>query len=258
MTETDRVIDKINKLRAHQASAAKVGSMAEAEAFADMINRLLLKHELTEVDLNVTQREDDPIIQVYTTPADYGMKHVANRVAWQEALARIVAKEHLCRFMVLSGSSRLVFVGTKVNAETAEYAFGVLAGAADRMSLADRTKWVNEQRRAGTYGGSTAGFRDSWLSAFITRISEKFDAARKAAVEETGNASTALVRLDQSLERVNDYMRAISTRKAPARSMGTGANSDGYARGRAAADRMNVGQRGIKGGTGTAARGLLK
>ena len=136
----DRIIDKINKIKAHAESAKEIGNIAEAEAFADMLNRLLLKHQLTEVDLNVAPKDDDPIVQVWTTPEKYGQKTVSQRVVWQEALARTVARAHLCRFMVASGSSRLVFVGTHVNATTAEYCFGVLASAAERMSHKDRYK----------------------------------------------------------------------------------------------------------------------
>lgn len=245
---TERIIDRIQKLKAHQESAAKLGSVAEAEAFAEMINRLLLKHELTEVDLNVARQEDDPIVNVYTRPEAYGQKHVMERVAWQEALASIVAHAHLCKFLVIKGSSKLVFVGTRVNAETAEYAFGVLAGAADRMSHKDRNRWVNEQRKKGQYTGSTRGFRDSWLTAFVTRIKERFDEARRKTVEETGNASTALIRLDQTLARVTEYIDERYKSKARGLNLNTGSNSEGFRRGREAADSMAIGQRGIKDG----------
>lgn len=254
---TDKILDRLAKLKAMREGEAKLGNIEAAEAFASMINRLLLEHELNEADIDMHRRDDDPIVEILLDRDAAGIKKVTNRVAWQEALARIVAKANLCKTVVHSGSNIITFVGTHGHAAMSEYAYGVLAAAAERLSVRERTQWVEAQRRAGTYEGTTAGFRDSWFAGFIKRIGERFDEERKRAVEQTANSSTALIRLDQALVKAQDYIKnQMDTRKVKSH-LRTGANDAGYAAGTDAANRMNIGQRGVQAGSGQK-QGLLK
>jgi hypothetical protein len=239
---TDKVLDKLSKLKAAREGEAALGNSAAAEAFAEAINRLLIQHELSEVDIPIGGVKDEPIIEQQVDLKQFGIKYSRVRIGWQEALARIVAPAHLCRFLVHSGSNFITFVGTREHVAVAEYAYGVLASAADRMSMKAREDWWKDE--CGGQHLESGGFRASWLSGFIGRIGERFREARKVEVAQAVNSSTALMRLDNALTRVSKHIG--EKYKSKVRAASTGGNSAaGYRAGRAAADQMKLGQKGV-------------
>lgn len=237
---TDKILDKLSKLKAMQESEAAIGNAAAAEAFASMINTMLLKHNLSmsEVPQGGIAKEED-IVEVPANLAAYGIKMVNTRIGWQEQLARIVAKAHLCKFLVAKGTNKVWFVGTQSNATVAEYAYGVLARAADTMSMAAREQWWKNE--CGGKHLRSGNYRAAWLHGFIERIAERFADAQRREVQATGNASTALIVLNRALVRAEDYVEAKFKGKKPLQSasMSTG-NWDGRAAGRAAADKVQL------------------
>lgn len=246
---TAKILDKLAKLKAQAASEAKLGNTAAAEAFASMVNRLLLEHELNEADIELNVRDDDPIVEISVDRDAYGISRVSRRVAWQEALARLVADAHLCKFLVRSGTNFITFVGTQGHAAMAEFSFGVLVNAADRLSIKERVEWAKTRRAEGNY--APEDFRGAWLQGFVERIAQRFREEKRKAVQQAANQSTALIRLDQALVKASDYINDKYKRKATGLEMGGSGSNDGYAAGKRAADRMNIGQRGVGAGTST-------
>ncbi len=103
------------------------------------------------------------------------------------------------------------------------------------------------------------GFRESWLDAFIERIGERFDEARRAAVQQAPEGtSVALMRLDGALLKTRKYIDdKFSGRRgaSPLSSLGR-TNAAGVAAGRAAANAVTLGRKGVTGGS-TGRKGLL-
>lgn len=249
-TTQDKILDKLAKLKRQAESEAKIGNVAAAEAFAQALNAMLLRHELSMEDVPTGQREDDPIVEQMVDPKRHGLKFGRSRVGWQETLASIVARAHLCKIIVHPGTNYVTFVGTRSHVEVAEYAYGVLAGAADRMSMEARVEWW--KREHGGAHVKSGNYRASWLTGFVLRIQERLRETRAAEVAQAnqlalaaGAGSTALMRLDGALARVTDYMGKYKSR-ASAVNLGMG-NGDAFRDGRRAADQMNIGQRGVKG-----------
>lgn len=238
---TDRILEKLAKLRATQESEAKLGNTNATEAFASMISAMLIKHELSEVDIPLTLEKEEPIVEVLVDCDAYSIKKTRMRVGWQEALAHVVAPAHLCEFLVCVGSNRITFVGTKVNATVAEYAYGVLAASAARMSSEAREEWWRE--KCGGQHLESGNFRAAWISGFVERIAERFREAREIEIKASGS-STALIRLDKQLVRAKNYVNDKYKKTYAATSMGAG-NDEGYEAGREAANRMAIGRKGI-------------
>lgn len=242
---TDKILDKLAKLRAARDGEAKIGNQAAADAFAGMINKMLLEHELSETDIPLPA-DQDPIVEQMFDPRAHGMKFSNTRVAWQETLAGVVAYAHLCKILVHSGSNYVTFVGTKSHVAVAEYAFVVLVRAADEMSKKARDDYWRQYRNDPDF--ESGNFRASWLRGFIGRIAERFREIREAEVQAAPSSSTALVRLNQALVRANDYIKNMEgVKKALAVRMRRG-NAEGMVEGRKAADRMDIGRRGVRGG----------
>jgi hypothetical protein len=259
---TAKVIDKLVKLQKSRESEAAIGNTAAAEAFAGMINKMLIENELNPSDIDYARATDkDPVIEVRVNQEQYGIKKLQMRMAWQESLARVVAKAHLCTFLIHPRSNSITFVGTRSHALVAEYAYGILVPAAKEMSLKEGRAFLRKCQKEGD-SSKASGFGPSWLDAFVHRIAERFDEARKAAVaiavqDAPGTKSVALMRLDGALIKVQKYIDdKFSGRRSVNPVYGVRTNhAVGRAMGRAAADAMAIGRKGIS--SGGAVKGLL-
>jgi hypothetical protein len=238
---TDKILDKLAKLKAARDGEAAIGNQAAADAFAGMINTLLLRHELSDADIPLPA-DQDPIVEQMIDPARHGFKFSKTRVAWQEQLASVVAYAHLCRILVHSGSNYVTFVGTRSHTAVAEYAFVVLVRAADAMSRRARDEYWKAHRDEPDF--ESGNFRAAWLRGFIGRIAERFREIREHEVRAAPSSSTALVRLNQQLVRANDYIKNLKTTKAAPVRQRSGCY-EGQLEGRRAADRMDIGKRGV-------------
>lgn len=260
----EKVLARLVKMQAARDGEAALGNGAAAEAFASAINRMLIEHELNPSDVDYARAADkDPVIELRVNLGAYKIDEKKVRIAWQESLARVVAKSHLCTFLLRSGSNQIWFVGTKSHATVAEYAYGTLLPAAVKMceeayhqyGLEGAQQLKADAEAAGkgvdfkkTWTAREPGFKESWLTAFIQRIAERFDEARQAAVAEAPEgASVALVRLDGALVKVKTYIDdKFKKRRGASPLSGLTANhSVGVARGRAAANAMTIGRRGV-------------
>lgn len=259
-----KLIDKLVKMQRQRESEAKIGNTAAAEAFAGAINRLLIEHELNPSELDYARATDsDPVIEMRVDMAKYRIKGKRTRIAWQETLARVVARAHLCQFLLRKGSNQIWFVGTRSHATVAEYVFGTLVPAVETMATHEYWRFRAPLKGKGNDESATHGFKSSWITAFIQRVDERFEIERKAAVKNAaadvpGAESMALIRLSGALAKVNKYVDdKFSGRSGGVNALATTriSNAEGAARGRAAADRLPIGRRGVEGGKGV--KGLL-
>lgn len=249
----EKVLARLVKMQASRDGEASIGNTEAAEAFASAINRMLIEHELNPSDIDYARATDrDPVIEVKVNLGAYKIVAKHARVAWQESLARIVAKAHLCTFLIRTGSNDIFFVGTKSHATVAEYTYGILVPAADKMATTARNSYDYECRRKQNNPQGAMGFREAWLSGFLTRINERFSEAREAAVVAAPEGtSTALIRLEGALIKARKYTddKFKSKRRTPSLNGLNDRHPEGRARGRSAADAMVLGRRGVTGAT---------
>lgn len=265
----EKVLRRLVKMQAQRDGEAKLGNSEAAEAFASAINRMLIEHELNPSDIDYARSaDDDPVIEVMVDLGKYGIDPSNARSAWQESLARTVAKAHLCTYLLRKGTNLIWFVGTRSHATVAEYVYGTLVPAAEKMSIAARLQHNRQVEKEAQRTGDTnwrmriRGFREAWLDAFIQRIMERFEESRKASVKAItldmpGGESQALMRLDGALAKVRTYVdNKFKGRKGSATALRSGRSDHaaGRAWGRAAADKMTIGRKGITSGV----KGLLK
>lgn len=249
----EKVIARLVKMQASRDSEAKIGNSEAAEAFASAINRMLIENELSPSDLDYARATDnDPVIEMPVNLGAYKIKTLRKRSAWQETLARIVAKAHLCTFLLRRGSNQIWFVGTKSHATVAEYVYGTLVPNAARMCEKEFRTFRWELYNKGESLTASNGFNEAWMAAFLKRIEERFNEARQTAVAEAPDGSkVALMRLDGALVKVRKYVDNKFSSRGGAQSLRPvmGSNPVGRARGTAAANAMPIGRRGVTSGT---------
>ena len=97
----NKIMDRLIKLQAQRDGEAEIGNLEASEAFAGMINKMLIEHELNPSDIDYARAADrDPVIEIRCDLAKYGVDKKKSRIAWQEQLARIVSHANLCKFLV--------------------------------------------------------------------------------------------------------------------------------------------------------------
>lgn len=257
----DKVLERLVKLQNSREGEARLGNTEAAESFAAAINKMLIENELEPSAIDYARSMDhDPVIEMkvnwaqHMRPGDDPKKFQPGkkRIAWQESLARIVSRAHLCQFLISGHSDTIWFVGTKSHATVAEYVYTTLVLATYDMVTEATNIYKRRCKREGS-PEKAIGFRDSWLSAFILRIAERFEDARKAAVTHAavdvpGGETQALMRLSGALTKAQKYIddkfraghHSLAALQGP-----RGYNNDGRQAGRAAADKMAIGRRGV-------------
>ena len=253
--EREKVVDRLQKIKAMADSAQTIGSEAEAQAFAEMLQKMLLAHklEMSDIEFEVMER-DEPVIQramVYPPNPDaarnYG-KHRKTRVAWMEQLAGVIARAHFCSIVVYQGSTRLALIGRPDDILVAEYMIIVLQRAADRLGYLAKQTYKKELADTGRDVSEAKGFRESWVTAFTHRLADRYEAERRA---QTGQ-STSMVRVNKADAAVKDFIAAAQKSKALGKSKGLSRRSahhkEGTARGTAAAEAVDLRANALKSG----------
>lgn len=246
---TERTLDKIRKLKAHMESAKKIGSDKEAEAFAAMMQRLMLEHNISMTDLDVEKMEADEPVGTFTiNPDGPGAKAKRARSYWIEDLATIIARAHFCRVLIYESSSLLCLVGRRSNVEVAEFMIVTMARLIHKMAL--REWWKEWRRRGGdeSYERNRAvrqellGFRVSYVKSFTQRLAERYYEERQRATQGDGK-STALVRVNRAEAAVtaffNENYSNAKAAKAVTKYKDT-THAAGWRAGREAADQIDL------------------
>jgi hypothetical protein len=222
VTTQDRLLDKLQKIRAMAEGAKAIGSEAEAQAFADMLNDLLIKHKLEMSDLEFERLdEEEPVerepwqegVARRQQLDEAGVKHRKTRVDWMERLASTIARAHHCRIIVHSGSSMVSLVGRRSDRAVATYMIVTLTRAAQDLARKELQKYRWEVYKTDGHCKRAQGFHAAFLRSFVLRLMERFDELTRQRTEANGSGSTALVRINREQQATDDFMKALRDKK---------------------------------------------
>lgn len=257
MVDRVKAIDRATKLRSQMDSEQKLGNSEAAEAFATAMQRLMLEHELNDIELDAALKAGSTVPQepIIERPVDFHAARIpykSARSASMERLAEIVGTAHLCRILVRPRSNQVWFVGTAKHVEVAEYMFITLHKALN--TITKRSYWTYRDK-----GGREPNYMASFKNGFLSRLGERYRLEREQVAKEHDEAnkpidvdggtltelttSTALIRLNNAVERVASYIDSkYGGRKSRAGYVGgrRGHNRDGREAGTAAADSINL------------------
>jgi hypothetical protein len=192
------LIEMLRKLIAHQQSAAQLGNLAEAEAFAEKVSTLLRKHKLEMSELEYEAMKDEEVASHLVTHGGLGRPYRKHET-WLETLSTAVAEANCCRVILAYRGNSYYIVGSETNRKVAEFLFVVLARAATRLSLeALRAHRKRTRRPAKT-------FRASYLNGFALCIRDR--------LREKPEEGTGLVRLKDEMRRVDAFIAPQGTTK---------------------------------------------
>lgn len=235
----DSIIERLQKMIAHEASARSIGSIAEAEAFAEMIARMLAKYKLEMSDVQA-QEADEDIAGAVFNPKDYGLS-ASRRVAWREALASVVAAAHYARALIVPGTGLIIFAGREADRKVALAIFALLVQTCERLAsdarnayapsvdnilnFHPRFKHLDTDTKAAARSEALKRYKASFNVGFVHGIDDKYKSMREAItreqqhkeaeamltpgrlLSEAAGQCSALARLDNSLQAVDQWMQ---------------------------------------------------
>lgn len=244
MSEREKVIDKIRKLRAMAEGAGTTEQ--EAMAFAAKMQQLMSEHKvlMDEVE-RARENVTDPISEIPSDNITYrdGRRVVSQaRIPWQEYLASVVARAHYCRHAVTERTATQWFIGRRSDAEAAKMTFDYLLAIAGTLAW-EAYKKAYADFKAGR-GPWEKGFQRCWLLGFAQRLSQRYNAEMDAMKAKWANSGTALMRLRDAMTVVDEYI-ANKYKGAVAKEVRKGegtrvTNHDAFKKGRDAADAMKL------------------
>ncbi|QNI37501.1 DUF2786 domain-containing protein [Edaphobacter albus] len=189
------IIDKLQKLISHERSAREIGNVAEAEAFASKVQRLLAEHKLTmsEVEFEA-QDKDNPInCEDATFPG-------SSTPAWMKYLSHGIASSCFCEVYSIARANTQTFVGRDSDRLAAVEMYRYLVATANNLCKKE-TKTFTEKpafvllNKLARHGSKEAcamksrhlrAFKASFLLGFGTAIYKRLMDDKRVA---EGNAS---------------------------------------------------------------------
>ena len=199
--ERDKIIDRIRKLSAMATSANE----AEAQAFAEKAQALLLEHNLTMLDIHEKETEDEETIMDSTL--------VTDPQPWRRQLANAVADMYLCSYFFTRGTlpngktkcDIHNFVGSQGNVAVAKIMFVYLYQTVNRLARQGAARLPKHQ--GSPYRVS---FRGACTLRLCARIRERIVQAKKGGIiKREGSGSGNLPALLSLYERADVAAQAF-------------------------------------------------
>jgi hypothetical protein len=199
--DQEKIVDRIKKL----LRLAESSNANEAANAAGQAQRLMEQHRIDQamIDVNDEDADDEPDEPISD---EYEPLETSGRLAqWKISLATGIARVNGCRCYIGSiykGVKRgryqydhtLNLIGRPSDVTTVSYLFSYLVKEIERLVK------LNGKGRGRTWNNS---YRLGAVSAINTRMREGKDQARKEARAKLEGDSTALVKMDQALARMD-------------------------------------------------------
>ena len=243
------VLRRIQKLLAKADSLKQLGNEAEAMAFLDGANKLLMKHklEMSDIDLKLRDQED-PVKMHYVNPGDLGLKSKKAQILWENALVKATAEAYFCRIIVVEKSNHFWLVGRREDRAIAEFMIVTLIRFAEQEADRAYVKYFYECKDKGDVT-LARGYRSNFLLGFTDRVVGRFKDEFKQAEKEGGQH--AIVRIQQERKATQDFMDQLRqkgfTKDLARPNLRGQVNHAGLEAGKAAGARANLRARAVEG-----------
>lgn len=221
----------LDRVRALLAKAESTDFPEEADAYTAKAQELMARHRIDHALLVATTGErDQPVTRRVAIDNPYE--------APKTLLLQVVAEANSCRAVWMKRFGFTTIVGFPSDLESTELLFTSLLVQATRAMTQAKASTDNDGRN------TTRSFRQSFLTAYASRIGERLDAATEG-VDREMSASAGSSQLLPVLAARDDAVRGVFEKQFPELTQHATAinNRAGWASGRAAADRASLHER---------------
>jgi hypothetical protein len=212
-----------SKIEGIVARMDRAGSVHEAEACAAALQRVMLRHNLTQADIDAAS---GIMHEEYISKFVQLGEARTPGLQWRINLAYVMAEMNFCVFIRCGVHGGVGwFVGQASNIDAVEVMFKATAETSDRLAP---TEWAEFQNSSEfyTYGRPKArAWKNSFQIGFVTGIRMKMRSEREKMAQEleAGVVSALVVVKDAELEQaVNEKLGKTTTHKGSAPTSASG------------------------------------
>jgi hypothetical protein len=198
------VVDLLQKLINHEKSARTIGNIAEAEAFAGKIQKLLFDNKLSMTEVEIREEEkNEPVGEedvVAKTDGQYN--------GW---LAMAVADFTFCD--VLRGWRRntLCFIGATGNRAACVAMFNYLSVLGEQLADSQVEQWKGTPEyyvaRAEEPQWAARRYRASFLQGYVRALKQRLKVEHEKLVAGAQQAGNAMVYIDKAKNAVAAFVK---------------------------------------------------
>lgn len=234
---SDALLEKLNKLKNLADGAAAIGSMEEAAVAAEKYQILLLKHNLSEAEVNEHSQQKKIEMLVGNFDSDEYSDYIKD-VLWVQKLGKAVTYSCMCQFLKMDRGGKYLIIGDKTNVSVALYIIDQLVIKITNAMLVSHMKYKGSETKKQFYHG--------FLVGCVEVVSKKLYESERMAVAEDNKL--AIVVRDKRQESRDYMLNNYRVTMSRGRSLGTNSN-DGYGNGRQAGSGINI-HKGVNGNGG--------
>lgn len=226
-SEQNSIVEKITKLLRKAENAKEIGSVAEAEAFAEKVQELLVRHKLSHSDLEQNDKSGH-IIQALFNPAEFDLKVNKRYCDWQAFLMRVLAEDADCRTFGFRDSNCFLCIGRSIDVYTLFRTFAAIQRLIQQES--DKAYWrmYAAAYRAGRRH-DPRGFKANWLLGAVEGLNAKL-VKRKADMRRAAGEQWGLVlSVRKEVDEAADSMQAVTRNATPPKTRNLAGRLEGIA-----------------------------
>ncbi len=170
----EQIISRIKKLLKHAESAKQLGSLSEAESFAQKATELLLEHNLEMSQINMSEDSDQFEKWIYGESISYKDNQSGQR--WRYNLINTLTSHNLCNFTFNTYMKTFRVYGRMENVDIVVWMYNFLSTAMLRIAQESHVKLNEETRR---YYNRYAFLKDFLLGA-VQGLNDKLEEQRRS------------------------------------------------------------------------------
>lgn len=230
MEAPQSILDKIKKLKALSEGAANINSIAESEAAALAMNKLLTKYNLSLLDINDTQESNKPAIdieqsQLITVRNPYGRQ-------WKERLLMTLCMYNYCK--LIASGHKVFLLGTQVNTSTVIDFFNTLQSV-----YLHNAKGQYDQIKKHLKGGQlTEKYKRKYITSYLLGCS--IGLSVKLQEIESQECTAIAIRHDELIDNYITNNLKVTTKKLKETKVNDSAYSKGFYNGKQTALQKSI------------------
>lgn len=165
----DQILARIKKLLNHAKSARQMGSLQEAEAFAEKANELIIEYNLSIAEVDGVDLENKFDTWKFSESVNYGDNQSGSR--WKYLLMAVLCEHNLCSFTFRQKQKTMKVYGMMENVDVVVWLYNYLSVGLLRLAQSSYNLISNKPNRYS--------YLKDFLIGAVAGLNRKFEDQKK-------------------------------------------------------------------------------
>lgn len=216
-SKRDKILDRVAAALKLAESEKKLNNREAAENATAIASRLMLQYGISQEAVDARNNGTDKIGKAVYVPGMFDDYEVRRETPWLDKLAGIVAHGFNCRVLLVHdvikakfGQNVYVFVGYEHEREQCTHYYSILQNALFEAVDKEYRKAFHAAYRRGEHHNMTGvNWRKNFIIGALEGIILKLNKIRENVIKEAPDQSTALVRINQALAKIDATLTGV-------------------------------------------------